>query len=801
MLLAAVTILSAAAIAYEILLMRLFSIVAWHHFAYMIISLALLGYGVSGTVIALARERLLSRFRPVFAIASIAFALLAPTAFILAQSLPFNPLEIYWDRGQLLWLAISYLLLALPFLCAATAIGLALSRAGPGVGRIYFADLVGAGIGAPVIIAALFYLPPEQCLKLITAAGGIAALVLFADARRPLLIIAVLIGGIAIAAPWPWLELKISPYKSLAQILSISGMTVAAERPSPLGHINVIEAGEVPLRHAPGLSLNAAARIPDQVGIFIDGDGPGAITRFDGELDKLAFLDQQTSALPYHLLQQPATLVLGAGGGSDVLRALYHRAGHIDAVELNDRIGELMRTRYSGFSGRLYARPEVSFHVAEARAFLARSGRQYDLIQISLLDSFAAAAAGLYALNESTLYTLEAVSGMLRRLTPTGVISITRWLRDPPRDSVRLFATAVATLRAAGVSKPGKQLMMIRSWDTATLLISNRPFDGDAITRARIFTAKRGFDPVYFSGISPAEVNRRNVLRQPYLYDAAIALLGPQAKRFLDDYPYDISPTSDDRPYFFHTLKLAHLGTILSAAGPGRASLIEWGYVILWATLAQAVAASILLILLPVGVLPRTSAGSRLGNLVYFAALGLAFLFIEIAFIQRITLYLGHPLFAVVVVLASFLVFAGLGSRASRALSLRFGAWPTLCLAVAAIIVLSLCYLVLFPILVDSGFAAGTTALRIAVSVALISPLAFAMGLPFPLGLAALEKVPSLVPWAWGINGCASVISAALATLVAIEFGFTYVVIAASVFYLAAALAFPGVRRSSEQAP
>jgi len=797
MVLTAVSVLSAAAIAYEILLMRLFSIISWHHFATMIISLALLGYGMSGSLIVIARPWLLARFRVVFAIGAVGFALLAPAAVALAQALPFNPLELYWDRFQLLWLAALYLALALPFLCAATAIGLALSEAGEAVGKVYFADLAGAGIGAPAVIASMFWLPPVGGLKLAAGAGLVAAaLMLLQRPRRLAPALDALVVAIALAMPWPapWLELLISPYKGLPQVLAMPGMDIVEERPSPLGQLSVVEAGQVPFRHAPGMSLNAATPIPDQVALFIDGDAPTMITRFDGKTDALAFLDQQTAALAYHLLETPEVLVLGAGGGADVLRALYHGASRIDAVELNSDVTDLVRGRYGTFAGGLYDRPDVDLHIGEARAFVADSRRHYDLIQISMLESYAAAGTGLFALHESTLYTVEAITAMLRRLKPAGVISITRWLKDPPRDSVRLFAIALAALERQDVQLPGAHLALIRSWDTVTLLIAERPLSSEAIGRIRRFVDRRGFDPAYFDGLRQGEVNQRNILARPFLNEAALALLSPEAAAFRQAYAFDISPSTDDRPYFFHTLKLERLDTILRATGPGRSTLIEWGYVMLWATLAQAVVASVVLILLPLLVLPNAAVvgAPRLKTFVYFAALGLGFLFLEIAFIQRITLYLGHPLYAVAVVLSAFLIFAGIGSRVSAKLASRFGAVPVLRLAVIALIILALAYVPLFPALLSSAAAPSAQWIRIMLAVTLIAPLAFAMGLPFPLGLAALSpRWAHMVPWAWGINGCASVISAALATVIAIEFGFTIVVAAAAGLYLMAALAYP----------
>jgi hypothetical protein len=316
------------------------------------------------------------------------------------------------------------------------------------------------------------------------------------------------------------------------------------------------------------------------------------------------------------------------------------------------------------------------------------------------------------------------------------------------------------------------------------------------------FVESHGFDRAYHPGIKAADANRNNILRRPYLYEAAIALLGSGRATFMRDYKFHVEPASDDRPYFFRFFKWRMLPELITLGRAGGAQLVEWGYLILIATLVQAVIASLIVILLPLWTLRRGERakvdGERPARLVvYFFALGLAFLFIEIAFIQRFTLFLSHPLYAVAVVLCAFLVFAGFGSGFADRLDHR---WPRLvgsvtlsspiAVAVAGIVVTAGVYLLLLPVLFEWALPLPQPA-KVVISIVLIAPLAFCMGMPFPLGLKRVsDRAPRWVPWAWGINGCASVLSAILATLLAIHFGFTLVVALAMALYVIAAAAF-----------
>lgn len=802
----AVAVVSAAILAYQVLLMRLFSITGWHHFAYMIISVALLGFGASGTALALARDRLLPRFRTAFVACCVLFAFSAIGSFACAVRLPFNPLAIVWDPSQLVWLGASYALLVLPFFFGGSAIGLAFARAPDRIGQTYAFDLVGAGTGALGIVGLLFWLSPEGALRLVAALGLAAGALACLGARRaPALALAAAALLVALWLPpgLTTLHPHVSQYKGLSMALQVPNARIVEEHSSPLGLLTLVESPTIPFRHAPGLSLNNQTEPPPQLGLFTDADSLTAITRFDGDLEPLAYLDFTTTAAPYHLISEPKTLILGAGGGEQVLLALYHGAPRIDAVELNPQVIDLVADEHAEFAGAIYAHPSVETHVGEARSFVARTEEQFDLIQMPLLTSFGAAAAGTQSLHESYAYTVQAMEEYLDCLRPGGVLAVTLWLKLPPRDMPKLMAIAVEALREAGVTDPGARLALVRSWKTSTLLVRNGEFAPEEIAALRDFAEARSFDLDWFPGMAPKEANRFNILDRPYFYEAALALTGPEAEVYIQRYKFNIAPSTDDRPYFYDFFRWRSLPELVRMGPQGTSTLLDMGYLILVATLVQATAMSLVLILLPLVIRRKKFGGTapKLRISGYFLALGLAFLFIEIAFIQRFTLFLGHPLYAVAVVLAGFLVFAGLGSGVSGRLDrARAGRRPgALSLVVLGIATVALVYLVILGPLFGVLIALPDWA-KILISLALIAPLACLMGMPFPLGLARVgRESEDLLPWAWGINGCASVVASILATLLAIHFGFAVVVSLAVALYLLAPLIL-GMRASGPAA-
>jgi spermine/spermidine synthase len=797
-----VSIISSCALAYEVLLMRLFSIIQWHHFAYMIISLALLGYGISGVFLALNRQRLKQDFPVVIMTNLLLFGIAMPACFLLAQQVPFNPAEILWNPMQLLYLFGIYLVLTLPFFFAANIIGLSFYQYKESVSSIYAADLLGAGVGSIGIILLLFIFFPENILIVLLLLVMFSALIVSTKVFKNYQInttkwnsVFIIVTVLAILLLPNFATLIISPYKSLNQLLTIPSTNIIDQQSSPLGTITVVESVDMPLRHAPGLSIKADTEVPDQLAVFTDADSMSVITYFDGESENLRYLDQTTSALPYHLKSLSNILILGAGTGSDVLQAQFHNVGHIDAVELNSQIIELIRDQFAEFSGGIYSSSDINIHQQEARGYVSNSDKNYDLISISLMDAFGASAAGLYSMAENYLYTEQAMQQYLQHLSPDGYLSLTRWVKLPARDMPKLLATVINALKQEKVANPEQQIIVIRSWQTSTIMVKNGIITSDEINHLKQFCNDRNFDLVFYPGITELDANQFNILQQAYFYQAAVALLGDQSEVFIDEYKFNIAPPTDDKPYFFQFFKWRTLPEIISLLDSGGIFLLESGYLLLIAALIQAIVASLLLIVLPLwlwksklGIQPDNQNYKRV--LVYFFCLGLAFLFIEIAFIQKFILILHHPLYAITTVLCVFLLAAGGGSYVSKRLS-KNTSKTIIFLPVAMIALLSISYSLNFES-ISSFLLSKDDVGRYLGSILLIVPLGFFMGMPFPMALSKLSQtMPELIPWAWGINGCASVISAILATIVAMQFGFSVLIMLAVVLYLVAAIYFP----------
>ena len=814
--LVSVFLISGSLIAYEIALMRLLSISQWHHFAHMIISLALLGFGASGSVLAIAQHWVMRRFHVAYTISGLMCAISLVCCFALSQYVPFNPFMMVWEPIQLLFLVARYLILAIPFFFGAACIGMALLKFKTEVNRLYFFDLLGSGSGALGIILVMYYVPPVQILTVVSTIGFFSIIVANVRSRwKPLSLVVVIgVGAIGFLVIKP-IEIKISPYKGLSSTLNFPDTEILSNRHSPLGTLHVARSSSI--RVVPGLSIRTEHSIPAQLGLFTDADAMTAITHFEGDLSELAFLDDTISAVAYHLVDKPRVLVLGTGGGSDVLNALYHDATLVDAVELNPQIIDLMTHQYRDFSGQIlssFPSYPVNVHIAEARGFIRSTDEKYDLIQIAMLDSAGAAASGTHTLNENYLYTVEAIEEFVQHLTPGGILSITRWLKSPPRDMIKLFATAVEALEHIDGAVPANQLALIREWRTGTLLIKKGEFEPPEKEVIRAFCQRRSFDIAYYPQMVVLEANRYNQLAEPVYFTAAQTIIYGNREQFYKDYPFQIRPATDDCPYFSQFLRLGTMAQIIHTIGRNAIPFIEWGYLLLIAMLIQAVVAGLVLIFLPLLFLREQqvdhtacdnsgassnqafdlstgSQGAAKRRICgYFLSLGIGFMLIEIAFIQKFLLLLAYPTYAVAVVLCAFLVFAGLGSfccpLASRT-SQKFGLHVAIPAVIITLSLIALAYLLMLSPIFDH-FITSPDPLKIVVSVVLIAPLAFFMGMPFPLGIERLRGHQShLIAWAWGINGFASVVGAILAICLAIALGFTAVILIAVAIYIAGA--------------
>jgi hypothetical protein len=789
-----VLVLSAAAIAYEVLLIRLFSILQWQQFAAMVISLALLGYGASGTVLSLLRTRLLDAGPAApgrtMVIAAASFAPLSLGAFLLAQRLPFNPLALVWDPWQLLWLLLVYLVLALPFSSVGFSIGLALTVWREDITRFYLADLVGAGLGAGSVVLLLWSVPPERCLLWIATGGLLAAMLGSLDsrvgARRIWALLLAAATATLMALSASWIHLRPSEYKSLSRTLLVPGTEIVAERSSPLALLSVVRSPRVPFRHAPGLSLAYDGVLPDQLGIFSDGEGPSAVDRFGADDGSSSYRDFQISSLAYLFTRSPRVLIVGLGGGEEVVSALGRGAESVMVIERNRQARALLEAELAEFSGNLLVQPEVEVAIGEVRGFLASQTRTWDLILLTDLQSVAVSGGGVGSAGVDYLYTVEGFIELVEHLAPGGVFL-------PPRDSLKLFVTAWKAIESVGTASPENSLAMVRSWDAVTLLLKRGEWSPGELREIRAWTRDRWLDVAYLPDIRPEEPNRFNRLEEPSLYLGTRALAGRERKEFIEDYKFDIRPATDDFPFFSHFFRWRALPELMLLRKRGGAFLLEWGYLVVLGTLLQALLAGSVVILLPLALRRETRGVGRRGaatTWLYFAALGGGFLFLEIAHIQRVTLYLGSSVLAVAAALATFLIFAGLGSGWAGREHRTSGGWESkIGHLLGAIVMLCMVYLAFIPWIFRTTLAAGL-GWKVLLSVLAVAPLAFIMGMPFPLALRRMGRQhPSRMPWAWAINGWATVVSAALAPLVAIHFGLSSLVLLAAACYVSAGVA------------
>jgi spermidine synthase len=797
---------SVSVLAHEILLMRVLSFALWHHFASMVISMALLGFGAAGSFLFLAQERVKRDPDGFLAALSAGAALALPGSLLLFRASGLDPLQLVWRPGEWLNMTWAYLSLSLPFLLAGGITGTVLSLAGERTPRMYAADLAGAGAGVLAVVPALYLAPPWLLLPPAGAVLLLAALPCARAAGFPARALTVLglSGALLLAGAWSVsLAPRVHESKGLAQALTFPDARVEAERVGPLGLIHVV--GSSHFHHVPGLSLRygtvTEAPLPEQRGLFLDGSGPGSITRYTGKREESLPLDYTTRALPFHVRRPERVLVVGAGGGSDVLLALHHRIPGIDALEANPQVASLMTGPMADFAGRLFERPGVRLIVEEARRYLQAPGPKYDLVQLASTGSFGAASGGLHAAAEEYLFTVEAFVAGLERLREGGMLAVTCFLQVPPRDSLRVLATALEALRRSGAARPERGILFIRSWSTATVVASRTPFSPREAAEAVAFCTERSFDTAFYPGMPSEQANRYDVHPRPWYSEGAAALTGPGGRAFLESYLYDVTPRTDDRPYVSRFFRWDRAVDLFSHLRREWLPRVESGYVFLLATLVQAGAAGVVLILLPLLFLPgRRGREGREGlpdrrpgrsrSLLYFVFPGLGFMFFEMALIPKFTLLLAHPVYAAAVVLSTVLVFAGLGSLAlprlgDRGAVLLWVGWIGLGLWLGAMTLGG-----------DRWIQAALSwsgPARLAAAVGCLAVPAFFLGWPFPLGLRELSRSrPRLTPWAWGVNGCASVLGAILGKALAMDLGFQTVLTVGWGLYLLAACSFPG---------
>ncbi|HEY4666895.1 MAG TPA: hypothetical protein VIH26_06290, partial [Anaerolineales bacterium] len=649
-------LISASSLAFEVTLTRLFAIQQFHSFAFLVVSLAVMGFAASGTVLA---------FRP--AVRSLARLALAYSASLLLaywvlNYLPFDSFAVAWDPRQLAVLAGYFISAAAPFFFAGWTVGACLSAAGQEAHRPYAANLAGSALGVPLALGAMALIRPEGAVLLAVSLGLLSAAV-FSRRKRLRWSIVLLAGLSALAGvrlPTALL-LNLSPYKPL----SLAELAPAAQtvliRWSPSARLDVVAGAGTHV--FPGISLNADLDLPRQSALFIDGDGPIPITSVEPDSAAAqALASFMPTRLAYELRPGAKVLVLTPGAGLEALVAVASGASQVHLSRDEPLIMDALAGPLADRSGRLLLHPGLSLLSRPSRGALLATEERYDIVDFALADPFRPVTSGAFSLTEQYSLTVEALSAAFSHLSPDGLLVLTRWTGTPPSEAARAWATLLAAMRERGVDEPGKQLLAYRGMRTVTLIASRQPLTATELSAVRDFLERNAFDPVWLPDLQEEELNRHNRLPFPIYHDLFSRLLA-SFDRTIDEYDFNLRPPTDDRPYFFHYFRWRQTPEVLAALGLSWQPFGGSGYLVLIALLSLmgALAAGLVLI-------PRFFARGRglpPSGLAYFAALGAGYLLVEISLIQRLTQLLDRPALALAVVLTTLLSASGLGSRLS----------------------------------------------------------------------------------------------------------------------------------------
>ncbi|MCF7804030.1 MAG: hypothetical protein K9N46_01845 [Candidatus Marinimicrobia bacterium] len=800
-------LVSVTLVGLQLFLMRALSVVRYHHFSYLVISTALLGFGVSGTFLAFFYERMKSRFAFWVPLFYLVFLISIPVSYLAAQSLPIDTRYVLFSARQQLLMLLYNLLILLPFFFGAVIVGAAISYFRKEVSTLYAADLLGSGIGGMLAVLAMFFIPAIALpLKLaLTVLIGLLCLIFsspvsFFGERKPftffLLGAGIIVTGISVFLH-P-LE-TVDQYKALANFQRLEAQgdaTPLIQEPGPRARIDVYQSERVHQTLFAGLQSQAMP--PAQFSLLMDGGMAGTIFTVDS-LDETAILDYTPQSVPYRLTENPKVLLLGEVGGTNAWLARRFGAESITVVQTNPQLTNLMKNEFAGESGRIYLKGNVTVINEDPRLFLEQTEEQYDIIQIAGVEGMSAGVSGLQSLHENYLLTVEGIAQCIKRLTPDGLLSITRGIQSPPRDNIKIFATFYESLESSGVESPEYHMLQSRNYLAANTILAKSRISTEQITAFRAVCDSLIMDAGWFPGISGAALEQRNKIAGPegesysYLHHAAGRIIAGNAKQFYQNWAYNVRPATDEQPYFFNFFKWSSVDQFMETYGRQWLQRLELGYAVLVITLIEVSLIAFVLILLPLFFRNRSLPLNRTSGwtLLHFAGIGFGFMFLEMVYIQRFTKFMGDPIYSVAAALTAILVFAGLGSASQRRINMpaarRIQAAGIGLLAIAGLYLLGLdSFLNLFI-----GFG---TAVRFLVTFIALFPLAFCMGWFFPAGIEILEnRSEPLIPWAWGINGFASVVAAPLGVMLSMEFGFTVtmgialgcygIVVVASIFW------------------
>ncbi len=768
---------SFAALLLELSLTRLFSVVLFYHFAFLAISIALLGLGAGGVFAYLTRSRLAKvETRTLAAVLCCLNAVAIPLVLEIVLHIPVS-LDLSWDN--LLKLTVMYLAAAIPFGLTGILFSVVFAREAHAITRLYGADLLGGALACVGVVPLLNWIGGPNTILF---AGVMMALAgtLWAVSSNTRKIAGTLAGALL-------LLIAVNHDGRRIDVIYAKGMFRDKEWVE-FARWNAISRVEVDNQGNNGKSIVIDA----DASTYVMNVDPHAWQGTDWQKNLMSAPPAMANVLRPH----GEFAIIGPGGGVDVLRAVANGSPNVTGIEINPIIANtIMRGRYADYSFHLYELPEVHLHVTDGRSFVRNAKQLFDVVQMTLVDTWASTAAGAFALSENSLYTVDAFREYFEHLKPDGMIAVTRWEFRQPREALRVVSVATEALHQLGIADPAKHFIVVSEGDLDE--------DGIAVV---VLAKKVPFTPQE-EGAVRAHLDSHDDLVALYLpsepgqnpFSALIARNDPTA--FARDYPYNVAPVNDNAPFFFFTLKIDQ---ILHDGGLQRG--IDWkvnlGVVVLGVVFLISIVAVFAFLLLPMAL--HGGRRQRVLPLLYFVAVGLGYILVEIAFIQRFVLFLGHPTYALTVVIFLMLLSSGTGSLFSRRwLPDTARGWIPLALLIAAILLYTGVLTGLLSALIGLPFVA-----KLAVSAIVLIPLGFAMGMPFPTGLRSFAETSVLdlpaselgeplntegnaVEWAWAMNAASSVLGSVLAMVVAIHFGLNVTLACGAAAYLLALALLP----------
>jgi hypothetical protein len=745
-----VGLVAGTTLALQVLLTRFLAAELFYHFGFLAISLALLGIGAGAILIYVrpawfAPERLRKGMCR-WCVALAALLLLVPVVLVRLRFGLGGAVTVRFG----LTLAAACVLTALPFTAAGVVVALAVRGATAWLGRLYAFDLAGAALGAIVVVPLMWIVPVPT---LLVALGVVAALasVLVADRRRERTLatatLAVATGAVALAAT--------TQLYHLPPITTASGLPVAADRWGPLNRV----VGYAP-PHGSGFGLVFYDRVYAPVPVHARGAPP----------PDWRTLHLGPQSIGYEIAGPGRALIIGGGGGRDIENALTSGQRRVDVIELNRDIVEVVDHELGRWSGSPYTLPGVSTAVGDGRSTLAARRTKYDQIHIGFTDTLSASSAQAFGLTEANLYTVEAYEEYFDHLTPRGILNVSRPYHLVGDEALRATVLALAALQQRGVADPRRNVVVVLGRDIfgelfGTVLARLRPWTSAELARIRLLARQRGDGVAFAPG-------------GPYQLEWSRLAAASSIQSFCSSYRLDVCAPTDDKPFFFN---MTRLRDIFAGSRPGYVYAVD-PLLVLFVTLAILLALAVLAFVGPL-LLRTVRTPPPLSSLVFFAAIGLGFLLLEVVLIQRFVLFLGFPTYALSVVLFSLLLFTGAGAFLSgRAADPRRTLAVALSVASALIVAAAFALQPLLRTLIGVSFPA-----RVALSVAMLAPFGLTLGTAMPIGLRRLAQLyPAGVPWAWGVNGVASVVASTLGVAIAIEAGFRVATLMAAASYLVA---------------